>query len=176
MVVWVWVDVHGDDSVFVGTGRVLAKIEKQMQERFLIKLMGLLGGDEDDCKELCILNRVLRWAPEGIRYEADPRHAEILVKGLTDGLHSIGTPGVRLKPAIEEDEPLPEYEARLSRASAARAHHLGPDRPDIAFPANALCRRMGTPTRTDPAALPLLAKFMAGRLPLASRYTSPLIP
>ena len=155
--------VHGDDFVFVGTGEDLSKIEKQMQTGFLIKLMGRLGGDASDCKELCILNRVLRWTPGGIRYEADPRHAEILVKSLTDGLHSIGTPGVRLKPVIEEDEPLPEYEARLFRSSAARANYLGLDRPDVAFAAKELCRRMGTPTRTDLEALRRLAKFLAGR-------------
>ena len=121
--------VHGDDFVFVGTGRVLAKIEKQMQEGFLIKLMGRLGGDADDCKELCILNRVLRWAPEGIRYEADPRPAEILVKGLTDGLHSIGTPGLRLKPAAVVYAPFADFEARLFRSSAARAHYPRPQPP-----------------------------------------------
>jgi hypothetical protein len=155
--------VHGDDFVFVGKGEDLAKIEKQMQAGFLIKLMGRLGGDADDCKELCILNRVLRWMPEGIRYEADPRHAEILVKGLTDGLHSIGTPGVRLKPAVEVDEPLAEYEARLFRSSAARANYLGLDRPDVAFAAKELCRRMGTPTLTDLEALRRLARYLAGR-------------
>jgi hypothetical protein len=101
--------------------------------------------------------------PEGIRYEADPRHAEILVRGLTDGLHSIGTPGVRLKTAVEVDEPLAEYEARLFRSSAARANYLGLDRPDMAFAAKELCRRMGAPTRTDLEALRRLAKYAAGQ-------------
>ena len=55
-------------------------IEKRMHDGFLIKVVGKLGGDESDLKELCILNRVLRWTETGITYEADPRHAELVVK------------------------------------------------------------------------------------------------
>ena len=54
------------------TERFLKWIEKQMGKSFLVKVVGKLGGDESDLKELCILNRVLRWTKNGITYEADP--------------------------------------------------------------------------------------------------------
>ena len=133
--------------------------------------------------EMCILNRVLRWLPEGFRYEADPRHGEILAKSLSDGVHSVRTPGVKSKAprdrleqdeqprtrwadmseAEEENELLPEREARLFRPSAARANYLGLDRPDVACAAKELCRRMVSPTWTDLEELRRLAKYVLGR-------------
>eukprot|EP00969_Alexandrium_andersonii_P215834 9533279-Alexandrium_andersonii.AAC.1 len=53
-----------------------------MTEAFLCKVEGRLGGDSGDLKEVRLLNRISRWAPSGLRYEADPRHAEQLVRDL----------------------------------------------------------------------------------------------
>ena len=52
-----------------------------MGEKFLIKVIGQLGGDANDSKEMRVLNRILRWDVDGIRYEADPRHHELILKG-----------------------------------------------------------------------------------------------
>eukprot|EP00969_Alexandrium_andersonii_P144720 6399556-Alexandrium_andersonii.AAC.1 len=46
---------------------------------------------------------------------------------------------------VPDEEPLPAHEAGLFRAGAARANYLAPDRPDVAFPAKELCRRMSAP-------------------------------
>ena len=45
-----------------------------------------------------ILNRVVRITPEGIRYEADPRHHELLLRslGLEAGGSSCVTPGIKM--------------------------------------------------------------------------------
>ena len=55
-----------------------------------------------DAKELTVLNRVLRYTPEGFEYEADPRQAEKLLEGLKlDGnCNGVATPG--LKPVMEQ--------------------------------------------------------------------------
>ena len=42
-----------------------------------------------------MLNRVLRLTPEGISYEADPRHAELLEMMLGPSPTSVATPGAR---------------------------------------------------------------------------------
>ena len=84
--------VHGDDFVFVGSDTDLLWMEEQMRQRFLVKVVGKLGGDETDLKELCILNRVLRWTEHGILYEADPRHAELLVQSLAADKRQVSTP------------------------------------------------------------------------------------
>ena len=40
------------------------------------KLKGRLGHDDEDLKEMRVLNRIVRVVESGLRYEADPRHAE----------------------------------------------------------------------------------------------------
>eukprot|EP00969_Alexandrium_andersonii_P196312 8672874-Alexandrium_andersonii.AAC.1 len=51
-----------------------------MTEAFLCKVEGRLGGDPGDLEEVRLLSRIIRWTPSGLRYEADPRHAEQLVR------------------------------------------------------------------------------------------------
>eukprot|EP00969_Alexandrium_andersonii_P124416 5498224-Alexandrium_andersonii.AAC.1 len=53
-----------------------------MTESFLCKVEGRLGGDAGDLTEVRLLNRIIRWAPSGVKYEAGPRHAEQLVRDL----------------------------------------------------------------------------------------------
>ena len=60
------------------------------------------GPQPHDSKSIRILNRVTTWSNEGITYEADQRHAEILIydMGLSNESKSVGTPGI--KPISEE--------------------------------------------------------------------------
>ncbi len=51
--------VHGDDFIFAGEEGDLQWVKARMEESFLIKIVGLLGGDEGDIKEISVLNRVL---------------------------------------------------------------------------------------------------------------------
>ncbi len=39
-----------------------------------------MGPDQDKEKHVKILNRTLRWTPRGVEYEADSKHAKIIVK------------------------------------------------------------------------------------------------
>ena len=47
-----------------------------------MKFRGRLGPGQSDDKAMRILNRVVQWTSEGIAYEADQRHAELIVKQL----------------------------------------------------------------------------------------------
>lgn len=89
--------VHGDDFTAVGSPEALDKYEKGMQQTFECKLKGRLGVRPDDCKEMRVLNRIVRVCDDGLRYEADPRHAEMLIKAfnLNDGGKSVVTPGLK---------------------------------------------------------------------------------
>ena len=141
--------VHGDDFMFVGVAASLAWIEAEMHKPFLMKVVGTLGPGKGDQQEIRVLNRVIRWTAAGITYEADPRHAEIIVAGLLSGSRPVSTPGAA-KPAAEvdaaqspqsdEDSPLTGDEVGLFRSYAARANYLAMDRPDLAYPAKELCR------------------------------------
>ena len=90
--------------MFVGPDEDLAWAEKVMDESFLIKVVGRLGGDPGDQQEIRILNRVLRWTDEGILYEADPRHAEILAREVGANGCAVRTPGVKGKVGDGEEE------------------------------------------------------------------------
>ena len=57
-------------------------------------------------QEIRVLNRVLRIDGDGVRYEADPRHAEILGAMLGPNVRAISTPGLResLGPRAQEEQ------------------------------------------------------------------------
>ena len=52
--------IHGDDFVFSGPKPELQWMQKQMEDNFLTKVVGLLGGDEGGLKEVRVLGRVIR--------------------------------------------------------------------------------------------------------------------
>eukprot|EP00969_Alexandrium_andersonii_P205244 9069122-Alexandrium_andersonii.AAC.3 len=91
---------HGCDFIFVGHDADLDWVQHQMEVRFLCKIQGRLGGAAD-LKEAKLLNRVVRWAPEGCRYEADPRRAEQLLRdvlGAAGGARAVTFPGRKKEP------------------------------------------------------------------------------
>ena len=71
------------------------------------------------------MNRIVRWTPTGIELEADPRHAEIVIRELgLEQAKPVATPGV--KPTKEEQEGSEELdrgEARRYRAIASRLNY-----------------------------------------------------
>ena len=68
--------------------------EDALSHKFEIKRRGHIGEGPNCVKEIRILNRILRLTDQGLRYEADPRHAELLVQAL-DLTKSVITPGVK---------------------------------------------------------------------------------
>ena len=56
-------------------------------------------------KQTRILNRVITWGRRGIEYEADPRHAEAIVKDLTlESANPVATPAEKHPPVCPDDE------------------------------------------------------------------------
>jgi hypothetical protein len=176
--------VHGDDFVLTGSAGALDEVKAGMHKRFLLKELGRLGSHASELKELRVLNRVVRWTREGLKYEADPRHAEIIVQGVVGAEKALSAPGTASKEfdAPGDERELPEKAARLFRSFAARANYLAMDRPDISQATKELCRRMSAPRAADLTALLRVARYLvgAGRLvyefpwqhrPVLSAYT-----
>ena len=70
-----------------------------MENKFLCKIEGRMGGAPEDVKQARILNRIITWEELGIQYEADPRHAEVLIREMEVGdKEVVVTPGVKWKP------------------------------------------------------------------------------
>ena len=86
--------IHGDDFTMLGYEKDLDWFRKHMEERFEIKLKASLGLEEKDDKYVRILNRVVEWDQEGITYEADQRHAEIIIRemGLSGSKKGLSVP------------------------------------------------------------------------------------
>ena len=131
------------------------------------------GGDVGDLKEIKVLNRILRWTPAGITYEADPRLVEQLIKNFPPTGAPVKTAGQ--KSIFEGDGSPAELElqgqdVRNFRGGAARANYLAQDRPDISYPTKELCRRMHAPRRGDLRALERTVKYLASEPRLVYHY------
>ena len=89
------VTVHGDDFTSTGSPRNLRWLEMKLKEQFEL-VTETFGAGKGHNQQLRILNRVISWSDEGIQYEADQRHAEIIIQelGLSDA-RPLATPGTR---------------------------------------------------------------------------------
>jgi hypothetical protein len=109
--------VHGDDFFTEGSSEELRLLDKQLQKHFTMKTE-VLGPDaaKGEVQELKFLNRVLSWMPQGISWEADPRHAEMVVQQLgVSGGRVAGTPGTK-------DDQMKGYVADAHGPDAAEAY------------------------------------------------------
>ena len=110
--------LHGDDFMMV-CGRESAEVmRKALMERFTVTVK-VCGHGENEEREVRILNRVVRAVKGGWEYEADQRHAEMIVEEL--GLREakgVGAPGEdEMKWEVEEnDEELGDGEVREYRS------------------------------------------------------------
>jgi hypothetical protein len=159
--------VHGDDFTILGFEESLDWFKTKIQKKYEIKFRGRLGPENKDDKEIRILNRVVYWTKEGIKYEPDQRHAEIAIKlAGVEGKKSVSTPGC--KPTDEKDEEnhdvmLERKHATKYRAITARTNYLTQDRLDIKYAVKELCRHMALPRKRDWRKLMRLCKYLIGR-------------
>ena len=73
--------VHGDDFATVGKDRDLKWFKDGLEKHYELKTQ-FLGPDAQGGKQVKFLNRVLAWTDQGISYEVDPRHAEVVIEEL----------------------------------------------------------------------------------------------
>ena len=126
-----------------------------------------MGPDKHHVQEIRLLNRVLAWDIDGIRNEADQRHAEILVDALKlSDCKGVETPGIKPtkddegKDVGEDTEFLVGVEATAFRGCAARCNFLGLDRPDVQYAAKEISRNMANPRQGHVAALKRLGRYL----------------
>ena len=124
-------------------------MEQQLKTNYEIKTT-LLGPIFHHEKKMKILNRIVSWEQDGIKYEADPRHVEIMAQqlGLEDN-KTITTPGNNDEGRTTEDcnQPLDWSQETMYRAFVARANYLSPERPDIAYAVKKFAKAMSSPNR-----------------------------
>ena len=164
--------VHGDDFVTTGSRENIHWLKKALEGRFEIKTT-IVGNDKSESTEARILNRVVRRTDHGWEYEADQRHAEIIVQAL--GLNEakgLSTPGEPDKPWILEqpDELLKADEASKYRSIVARVNFLAQDRADIQFATKEVCRDMSNPTDSSKRKLKRLGRYLLNKPRVVNLY------
>ena len=102
-----------------------------------------------DDKSVRILNRVVQYTKDGLVYEADQRHGEIIARelGLQANSKSVNTPGVSSK--VLDKKGAEDWEENEFRSIAARANYLVQDRPDIQYAVKEACKHMSKPEMED---------------------------
>ena len=83
--------VHGDDFTASGPDADLAWLKMKFVEKFECKV-SILGPGAGQSREVCVLNRFMKWSKDGILYEPDPRHSELVVR-------EFGLEGAKAAPA-----------------------------------------------------------------------------
>ena len=124
-----------------GSDADLGWFEAKFKEKFECKVQ-ILGPGGGQCREVWILNTVVGWTEDGILYEPDLRHSEILVRemGFEDA-KAPPTVGTReeqkaasvlvaaLKVEIADKSPeLSAREASAYRGVAARCNYFAEDK------------------------------------------------
>ena len=125
-----------------------------------------LGPKPEHSQEIRVLNRIVTWEQDGIGYEADPRHVEVMVEELGFASYAVvGTPGTSTEGRTKEDdnEQLDQDDSTKYRALVARANYLSPDRADIIVAAKELAKSMAIPCRGDMIRLKRLVRFLVGQ-------------
>ena len=88
----------------------------------------------------------MEWTADGITWEADPRHVELIRESFGVTGRSVTTPGVRDKLTdIEGGAPIAKEASDRYRANTMRAQYLSSDRLDIQIECRDLARKMQQP-------------------------------
>ena len=133
--------VHGDDFMGVCRREEAAWLKGELEGRFTAQVE-VGGHGKGDSQEIKMLNRIIRATPEGWEYEADQRHAELLIQAMgVQGCKGIGSPGEEDKKweVVENEVEVDKGEERPFRAGAARGNYLAADRIDIQYATKEIC-------------------------------------
>ena len=172
---------HGDDSVVCGTRTQQAEFKSELGQYFIVKQLAILGPCQalGEVPEVRILNRLVRWVKppygsgaERLDYEADPRHAELLVHqlGLSCSSKGVSTPGEKSKPSVDFGTLLGRDEHILYRSATMRLCYLALDRPDLQFSSKELARWMQRPTVGDFEGLKRAARYLVRHRRLVQEF------
>ena len=109
--------IHGDGFTALGAAEELRWYEQGLSNVFELVVKGRLGEDKGCDREVRVLNRVVRLDADGVKYEADPRHSEMLVQS---GGVELGNS--RVTPGQKPDAEKVDYEAVLNEVLEAEIH------------------------------------------------------
>ena len=177
--------VHGDDFTTAGSYENIKWLHEALGKEWLVVERGILGppGTPNTIQDIRVLNRIISWKDEGIWWEPDSRHADLVVEILEpkngkDGravpaqASKVKTPIA--KPTAEDIEKDKEFlsseEASLYRSVAMRAAYLAQDRPDLQVATRSLAQGLQQPTVRHQLMLKRLARYLRYRPRMAQFF------
>ena len=137
-----------------------------LQEFWVVTNRGILGPSQyHDCvQSIRVLGRIVEWTDEGISWEADPRHAELIRKSFGVTGRSVSTSKVKDRlDDMEGEISLGEEAAGRYRANTMRAQYLSSDRLEIQIGCRDLARNLQQPSNLDEMGLKRLALYLGVR-------------
>lgn len=156
--------VHGDDFLAEAVPTTLDWFDTVMTNSFMTKVLKRIGPGAHGSGRY--LNRIITYCQgRGFTYEADPKHAEMIVAdlGMTDanavGSPSCKTTGMNL-PNAHDDLPKPRRE--FYQKVTGRVLFLSLDRWDINFSSRQLATKVKTPREIDEARLRRVGRYLKG--------------
>ena len=174
--------VHGDDFVSSGEEADVNWLKKLLEQKYPIKTT-IMGNGAKHLKEARVLNRIIRWHDDvGLSYEADPRHAEEIIRQSgAEGMKSVTSPMVKpdhdettedrtngievqkkcgSKVQGGEASDLSREQVRQYRGIAARGNFLAMDRGDLIYSVKECSRSMANPVSADWQKLVRLGRYL----------------
>ena len=132
----------------------------------------MLGPEEGQEREVNILSRIIRWTDTGLEYEADQRHADLLVKEMElEDAKEVTTPIVsHITEKEKEDVELNPQEATQFRSIVARVNYMSAERPDLQFACKGASKNMSRPTQRGWEILKRVVRYIKGRPRLIQRF------
>ena len=118
---------HVDDMLVTGEAAALTWFRDEFSKAF--ECTGsILGPDAGQERQISFLNRLITWSNESISYEADPRHAQAVLKELgMQECTGVETPGVREESSSgAEDGVLPTDKQALFRRVIFILNYMAP--------------------------------------------------
>ena len=167
--------VHGDGFLVL----VLADQEGQeymqevLKEKYEYRCDGEIG--KGSGKYLTILNRIVSYEQETgrVTYEADPRHAEMIIRQLNLQTAKSVTTQKKKSSEVLASVGLPPVTAEqttLYRSLVMRAQFLAQDRADLSEAVKSLTRKMKAPNESDMKDLKRVGRYLVGRPRVANVY------
>jgi len=165
--------VYGGDFTILGFEHHTDWFKDEIKRVYEIDFKARLGPNEGDTKMIRLLNRIIEWKHNGIYMEADPRHAEIMVKHLNlEGCTPLAAPNEKINPKHLSDEDIKELsreDASAYRALAARGNFLSIDRSDIRYTVKELARRMSKPRNINYRQLVHFGRCLSGKMRVVNK-------
>ena len=137
--------VRGDDITFAGTEVELNKMQTKVRERYDFKVRGTLGSAGKYQQYNGIVCRTLRWADDGLVYEADENLQQALLRGLNEASKIISSAAVKAQDIDpqEDEEFLETGSAATFRTSAATLMaNMSVVKSDVHYVAKDICTMM----------------------------------